>query len=118
MSSTTTYRQATRLLTRLSGYAVLLAIASVTHAQIPVGMVVGAPSHSDTRELVLQDHSVSLDQAVAMVEAKYRAKALRYNTVEDEGKPVHTIRLMTVDKSRVFTVRIDAATGQELPPRE
>ena len=62
----------------------------------------------------LESKSLSLDEAVAMVEAKYKARALRSNTVEEEGRKIHYIRLITADRSRVFTVRIDAATGREL----
>jgi len=56
---------------------------------------------------------MSLDQAAAMVQAKYRAQVMRANTVQEDGRIVHYIRLMSVDRSRVWTVRVDAATGQE-----
>jgi uncharacterized membrane protein YkoI len=57
---------------------------------------------------------VSLDQAVAMVTAKYRARVNRATTVQQGGRIVHEIRLVTADGSRVWTVRVDAETGQEL----
>jgi uncharacterized membrane protein YkoI len=56
---------------------------------------------------------MSLDQAVAMVQAKYGAQVMRANTVQEDGRTVHYIRLMSADRARVWTVRVDAATGQE-----
>lgn len=60
-----------------------------------------------------QSAGMSLEQAVAMVQSRYGARALKFNTVEEEGRQVHYIRLITADKSRVWTVRVDAATGRE-----
>jgi hypothetical protein len=56
---------------------------------------------------------MSLDEAVAMVQRRYGARAVRSNTVEENGRTVHYIRLISADRSRVWTVRIDAASGQE-----
>lgn len=56
---------------------------------------------------------MSLDDAVAMVQARHKARVMRANTVEENGRVVHYIRLMTADGSRVWTVRVDAATGRE-----
>ncbi len=63
---------------------------------------------------MLQSSSVTLDQAVAMMEAKYKARAMRANTVEEDGRKIHYIRLITADRARVFEVRVEAATGREL----
>jgi len=56
---------------------------------------------------------MSLEQAVAMAQAKYGAKVMRANTVVEDGRVVHYIRLISADRSRVWTVRVDAATGKE-----
>jgi len=56
---------------------------------------------------------ISLEQAVAMVQAKYGARVMRANTVEEDGRIVHYIRLMAADRARVWTVRVDAASGRE-----
>jgi uncharacterized membrane protein YkoI len=69
------------------------------------------PARSVTA-VVLQA-GMSLDQAVAMVQAKYGAQVMRANTVQEDGRAVHYIRLMSADRSRVWTVRVDAATGRE-----
>jgi hypothetical protein len=68
---------------------------------------------AEASELVAQAGGMSLDQAIAMVQAKYGAKVMRANTVEEGGRVVHYIRLMSVSRSRVWTVRVDAATGEE-----
>jgi len=68
---------------------------------------------ADLEAVSYQSGGVSLDQAIAMVQAKYGARVMRANTVEEDGRMVHYIRLMTADRSRVWTVRIDAATGRE-----
>jgi uncharacterized membrane protein YkoI len=60
-----------------------------------------------------QSTAMSLEQAVAMVQARYGARAVRSNTVQEDGRVVHYIRLVSADRSRVWTVRVDAATGQE-----
>ena len=65
------------------------------------------------KPVLFQTAGMSLDQAVAMVQTKYGARAMRYNTVEEDGRVVHYIRLMSADRSRVWTVRIDAASGRE-----
>ena len=56
---------------------------------------------------------MSLGQAVATVQARYGAKSVRAATVEMNGRTVHEIRLRSADGSRVWTVHVDAATGQE-----
>lgn len=56
---------------------------------------------------------MSLDEAVAMVQARHKARVMRANTVDEGGKTVHYIRLMSADGSRVWTVRVDASTGRE-----
>jgi uncharacterized membrane protein YkoI len=60
-----------------------------------------------------QSGGLSLDQAISQVQSKYGARVMRANTVEEDGRKVHYIRLMTPDRSRVWTVRVDAATGRE-----
>jgi uncharacterized membrane protein YkoI len=57
---------------------------------------------------------MSLGQAVAMVQARYGAKSVRASTIEMNGRIVHEIRLRSADGSRVWTVHVDAASGQEI----
>ena len=68
---------------------------------------------AELKPIAFETGGMTLEQAVAMVRAKYGAKVMRANTVEEDGRVTHYIRLITPDRSRVWTVRVDAATGQE-----
>ncbi|MGD9599025.1 MAG: PepSY domain-containing protein [Steroidobacteraceae bacterium] len=56
---------------------------------------------------------ISLDEAVNRAERKYRARVIRAETRESNGRRIHQLRLLS-DDGRVWTVRIDAATGAEI----
>jgi uncharacterized membrane protein YkoI len=62
------------------------------------------------------DHGVraggmSLDQAVAMVQRRYNARVVRAEESREGDDVVYRIRLLSED-GRVFTVRVNARTGQ------
>ena len=78
--------------------------ARIAPAPIAASEAVAARAHAD---------QVSLDQAVARVQARYKARVMRANTIEEGGRVVHYIRLMDPETSRVWTVRVDASTGRE-----
>lgn len=89
----------------------------IAAATLVIGLA--TPVHADPRwdaepgMVILQAGGMTLDQAVAMVQSKYGARVMRANTVEEGGRAVHYIRLMSADRSRVWTVRVDAASGRE-----
>lgn len=56
--------------------------------------------------------AISLDQAIAMAEQRYKARVVRADTTEADGRRYHVLRLLS-QEGRVWTVRIDAATGKE-----
>jgi uncharacterized membrane protein YkoI len=87
----------------------LLGLAVTAHAKP------GAQLLEQTRfgSLTILQSSVSLDQAVAMVQAKYGAKSVRAITIDVNGRPVHEIRLRSADGSRVWTVQVDVTSGRE-----
>jgi uncharacterized membrane protein YkoI len=60
---------------------------------------------------VSQAGGMSLDEAVRMVESRYRARAVKAETVTSGGRRIHEIRLLNAD-GKVWKVRVDAATGQ------
>lgn len=86
--------------------------ALTSHAMVPAAASEQLPTKQSIAE-TRQGAGVSLDQAVAMVQAKYGAKVMRANTVNEDGRTVHYIRLIAGDRARVFTVRVDAASGRE-----
>jgi peptidase YpeB-like protein len=59
---------------------------------------------------VLRD-GISLDEAVRRAEAQYRAKVVRTDVQDEDGRTVYVLKLLSED-GRVITVRIDAATGR------
>ena len=55
---------------------------------------------------------VSLNDAVAMVQQRFKATAVKTDTVQENGHVMYRIRLLSADRSRVWTVTVDAQTGQ------
>jgi uncharacterized membrane protein YkoI len=54
--------------------------------------------------------TVSMDQAVKMVEQRYRARVVKAETQKDNGRTVYVLKLLD-DSGKVWTVRVDAADG-------
>ena len=54
--------------------------------------------------------NISMDEAIAMVERRYQARVVRAESDERNGRRVYVLRLLS-DDGRVWTVRVDAATG-------
>lgn len=63
-------------------------------------------------ERTMAERSVSLDEAVAQAERRYKARAVRAEEKRHGERIEYRIRLLG-DDGRVFEVRIDAATGRE-----
>jgi len=60
--------------------------------------------------MVVADGRISLEQAVKMAEQKYKARVVRAESQNEAGRTVYVLRLLN-DSGRVWTVRVDAATG-------
>lgn len=82
-------------------------------------LAAGAALPSQAQELIdrrqkhesrIEPASVSLDQAVEMAQRRFRAKAVKAETVDSGGKKVHQIRLLSAE-GKVWTVRVDAESG-------
>jgi uncharacterized membrane protein YkoI len=58
------------------------------------------------------ERAISLDEAVARAERRYKARAVRAEEKRHGDRVVYRIRLLGED-GRVFEVRVDAATGRE-----
>jgi hypothetical protein len=59
----------------------------------------------------MQRGGVSLDEAVSRAEQQFRARVVRTEVQDEDGRKVYVLKLLSED-GRVFTVRIDAATGR------
>lgn len=54
--------------------------------------------------------SMSLDEAVQMVQQRFNARVVRAETHSDAGRTVYHLRLMN-SEGKVWTVRVDAQSG-------
>jgi uncharacterized membrane protein YkoI len=63
--------------------------------------------------LALAAEGVSLDVAVASAQERHRARVVKAEVIESDGRKIYVLRLLGGD-GRVWTIRIDAATGAEL----
>jgi uncharacterized membrane protein YkoI len=57
-----------------------------------------------------RSEGMSLDEAVAMVERRFKAKVVRTEVRQDGDRKIYVLRLLN-DESRVWTVRVDASSG-------
>src|SRR5262245_36459139 len=64
----------------------------------------------DDGRIVLADSGMSLDQAVSMVEKRFKARVVRTETRTEGDRKIYVLRLLN-DAGRVWTVRVDAASG-------
>jgi hypothetical protein len=71
-----------------------------TGAAAPEGTVVAAARDG-----------ISLDEAVSRAERQYRARVVRTDVQDEDGRKVYVLKLLSED-GRVFTVRIDAQSGR------
>ncbi|MEX0735369.1 MAG: PepSY domain-containing protein [Steroidobacteraceae bacterium] len=63
-------------------------------------------------ERAFADRAISLDEAVARAERRYKARAVRAEEKRHGDRIEYRIRLLG-DDGRVFEVRVDAASGRE-----
>jgi len=56
---------------------------------------------------------MSLDQAAAMVRRQTGGRIIKASSRTSNGRTIHSIRVLTRD-GKVFTVRVDAASGRVL----
>jgi Peptidase propeptide and YPEB domain len=91
---------------------ILAGFATFTHAHSMPGPVV-AGSNVEERSIVVEAplDEISLDEAVRRAEAQFRARVVRTEIQDEDGRKVYVLKLLSED-GRVVTVRIDAATGR------
>ncbi|MEO8018585.1 MAG: PepSY domain-containing protein [Pseudomonadota bacterium] len=97
----------------------LLPITLMLAGFAPLTQAHGLPGHGlggtnvaerATQAAVSRD-GISLDEAVSRAEAQYHARVVRTDVQDEDGRTVYVLKLLSED-GRVFTVRIDAATGR------
>ena len=93
--------------------AVMLAsFAPLTQAQgIPAYDTGGSNQPERRGALASVLDGITLDEAVSRAERQYKARVVRTEVQDEDGRKVYVLKLLSED-GRVFTVRIDAATGR------
>jgi hypothetical protein len=91
---------------------IVTGFAPFTQAHGMPGQAVGG-ANAVERPVVVAAYrdGISLDEAVSRAEQQYRARVVRTDTQDEDGRKVYVLKLLSED-GRVFTVRIDAATGR------
>ncbi|MGC4027945.1 MAG: PepSY domain-containing protein [Steroidobacteraceae bacterium] len=77
---------------------------------IPAAAPALQPGGMHLREAPGAAAGISLDQAVAMAEQRYKARVVRAEVDQRQQRRVYMLRLLS-EEGRVWTVRVDAATG-------
>jgi hypothetical protein len=91
---------------------ILVGFAPFTQAHSMPGPVV-ASGNVEERSIVIEAplDSISLDEAVRRAESQFRARVVRTDIQDEDGRKVYVLKLLSED-GRVITVRIDANTGR------
>jgi hypothetical protein len=87
------------------GFAPLAQAHSVSSSR-PAGSA--APERA---VIAVANGEISLDEAVSRAERQYRARVVRTDVQDEDGRKVYVLKLLSED-GRVFTVRIDAQSGR------
>lgn len=91
---------------------VAVSFAPFTQAHVIPGHVVGGSNAYERPGAIAEVHDgVSLDEAVRRAEAQYRARVVRSEVQDEDGRKVYVLKLLSED-GRVIVVRIDASTGR------
>jgi len=88
---------------------VLLSLAALTIGQgLCVAQAADPPRSPD--RIVLAQGGISLNQAIAMVERRFRARVVRSDVRQEGGRTIYVLRLLD-DAGNAQVVRVDAQTG-------
>lgn len=91
---------------------VLAGFAPFTQAHsMPGAVIAGAAGGERARVIEVRYDGISLNEAVNRAEQQYRARVVRTDVQDEDGRKVYVLKLLS-ENGRVFTVRIDAATGR------
>ena len=91
---------------------VLAGFAPFTQAHsMPGAVIAGAAADERARIIEVRYDGISLNEAVSRAEQQYRARVVRTDVQDEDGRKVYVLKLLS-ENGRVFTVRIDAATGR------
>ncbi|HUQ11483.1 MAG TPA: PepSY domain-containing protein [Steroidobacteraceae bacterium] len=90
----------------------LAGLAPLCQASSLPSIVGGGAAWPDEGSLVAEARDgITLDEAVSRAERQHHARVVRTDVQDEDGRKVYVLKLLS-DDGRVFTVRIDAATGR------
>ena len=91
---------------------VLIGFAPFSQAHsMPGSLLGGTAAREEAPAPEIFRDEISLDEAVRRAEAQYRARVVRTDVQDEDGRKVYVLKLLSED-GRVINVRIDAATGR------
>ena len=91
---------------------ILVGFAPFSQAHsMPGPIFTGAAAREQSAASEIMREGISLDEAVRRAEAQYRARVVRTDVQDEDGRKVYVLKLLSED-GRVINVRIDAATGR------
>jgi uncharacterized membrane protein YkoI len=85
----------------------LAASVLVTLLGSPTGLTAEAPASARPAA------RLSIEQAIKMTEQRLKARVVRAESQQSDGRTVYVLRLLN-ESGRVWTVRVDANTGAQL----
>jgi len=95
----------------LTAFALAFAVTHSSALSAQSITIAGEAAHAGTAgNVVLADSRISMQQAVKMAEQRFKARVVRAESQDEGGKTVYVLKLLN-DSGRVWTVRVDAATG-------
>ena len=97
--------------------ALLLAGSALArHAPRPVDAAVAPPSHPGRGLAAFGQAAGNRDRIIEAIQRRYNAQVVRVSEVNDNGRIVYEMRLLSDRK--VWNIRVDAETGQVLQGAE
>jgi uncharacterized membrane protein YkoI len=92
-----------------------VAVLGVAVAAAPPGTGTPSSAAAPQQDHVEHDeHELSREQAVTLVQTRYGARVLRADLIEQDGRHLYVVRLLSA-AGKVWIVRLDARTGSEVP---
>jgi uncharacterized membrane protein YkoI len=89
----------------------LLLLALLTLGAGAVDSAHASPDGRDrSRDIVLAGGEVSLNQAISMVERRFKARVVRSDVRQEGDRKIYVLRLLD-DKGNAQVVRVDASNG-------
>ncbi|HEY3786757.1 MAG TPA: PepSY domain-containing protein [Steroidobacteraceae bacterium] len=88
-------------------------LALVLLVGLPACLCAQAAATPPVQPIGLAAKGMSMDQAVKMAEQRFKARVVRAESQQSDGRTIYVLRMLN-ESGRVWTVRVDAASGEVL----